>query len=163
MKNPLPLFLLAAALLVAGTSCLNVKTQSEVKVTEPIRVIVDVNLKVDKEIAKAFGEEDKAFGAKSNGQKPPKRFLEIKELLDAKKAGINNRGFLEARGELTDDEKILLAEDNAMRKKRYADIAEESGVSAETVGKRRAVKFAEMIPEGEGVWIQAADGTWKQR
>ena len=148
MKRILP----SLFLLVLAAGCIRVKTESEIK---PIHITMDVNLKVDKELDKAFGEEDR---------KPQQgAFKAVKDMLDRGVAGVTNKALLEARDGATDDDRILIAEDNMRRKTRYEQIAKESGVSVEAVQKRRAVKIAEVIPAGSGVWLQDEAGTWKQK
>ena len=144
--------LLVSATLLSAAGCFTVKTDSEIK---PIHITMDVNLKVDKELDKAFANEDM--------KKPQGDFKEIKALLDRKAAGINSRAMLEARDGATDDDKILIAESNAKKLKRFNQIAKDSGVSLEAVQKRSAKKLAEKIPAGSGVWLQAEDGTWFQK
>ena len=144
--------LLVTATLLSATGCFTVKTESEIK---PIHITMDVNLKVDKELDKAFANEDM--------KKPQGDFKEIKALLDRKVAGINSKALLEARAGATDDDKILIAESNAKKLKRFNQIAKDSGVALEAVQKRSAKNLAEKIPTGSGVWLQAEDGTWSQR
>lgn len=143
--------LLTLALLASG-ACISVKTESEVK---PIHITMDINLKVDKQIDKAFSDENMA--------KPQGPFKEIKALLDRKVAGMNNKALLEARAGATDDDKILIAESNARRNKRFAEIAASSGVSQDAVRRRSLAKFEERVPAGSGVWIQDAAGGWRQK
>ena len=128
------------------------KTESEIK---PIHITMDVNLKVDKELDKAFANEDM--------KKPQGDFKEIKALLDRKVAGINSKALLEARDGATDDDRILIAESNARKLKRFNQIAKDSGVALEAVQKRSAKKLAEKIPAGSGVWLQSEDGSWSQK
>ena len=144
-------FLVSAALLSA-TGCFTVKTESEIK---PIHITMDVNLKVDKELDKAFADE--------NMKKPQGDFKEIKAMLDRKVAGINSKALLEARDGATDDDKILIAEANARKLKRLNQIAKDSGVALEAVQRRSARKIAEKIPAGSGVWLQSEGGTWLQK
>ena len=144
--------LLVSATLLSAAGCFTVKTESEIK---PIHITMDVNLKVDKELDKAFVNEDM--------KKPQGDFKEIKALLDRKVAGINSKALLEARDGATDDDKILIAESNAKKLKRFNQIAKDSGVSLEAVQKRSAKKLAEKIPTGSGVWLQAEDGAWSQK
>ena len=144
--------LLVSAALLSAAGCFTVKTESEIK---PIHITMDVNLKVDKELDKAFADE--------NMKKPQGDFKEIKALLDRKVAGINSKALLEARDGATDDDKIEIAEANARKLKRFNEIAKSSGVALETVQKRSAKKLAEKIPAGSGIWIQAEDGTWSQK
>ena len=144
--------LLVSATLLSAAGCFTVKTESEIK---PIHITMDVNLKVDQELDKAFADENMA--------KPKGDFAEIKALLDRKAAGINSKALLEARDGATDDDKILIAEANARKLKRFNQIAKDSGVALEAVQKRSAKKLAEKIPAGSGVWLQSEDGTWSQK
>ena len=144
--------LLVSATLLSAAVCFTVKTESEIK---PIHITMDVNLKVDKELDKAFADE--------NMKKPKGNFTEVKALLDRKVAGVTNKAMLEARDGATDDDKITIAESNARKLKRFNEIAKSSGVALETVQKRSAKKFAEKIPAGSGVWLQAEDGSWNQK
>ena len=144
--------LLVSAALISASGCFTVKTESEIK---PIHITMDINLKVDKEIDRAFANEDM--------KKPQGDFAAIKALLDRKVAGITSKAMLEAREGATDDDKILIAESNARKLKRFNEIAKSSGVALEAVQKRSAKKLAEKIPAGSGVWIQSEDGTWSQR
>ena len=144
--------LLVSATLLSAAGCFTVKTESEIK---PIHITMDVNLKVDKELDKAFADE--------NMKKPKGNFTEVKALLDRKVAGVTNKAMLEARDGATDDDKITIAESNARKLKRFNEIAKSSGVALETVQKRSAKKFAEKIPAGSGVWLQAEDGSWFQK
>ena len=144
--------LLVSATLLSAAGCFTVKTESEIK---PIHITMDINLKVDKDLDKAFADE--------NMKKPKGNFTEVKALLDRKVAGVTNKAMLEAREGATDDDKILIAESNARKLKRFNEIAKSSGVALETVQKRSAKKFAEKIPAGSGVWLQAEDGSWNQK
>ena len=144
--------LLVSAALLSVAGCFTVKTESEIK---PIHITMDINLKVDKELDKAFADE--------NMKKPKGNFTEVKALLDRKVAGVTNKAMLEAREGATDDDKILIAESNARKLKRFNEIAKSSGVALETVQKRSAKKFAEKIPAGSGVWLQSEDGSWFQK
>ena len=144
--------LLVSAALLSAAGCFTVKTESEI---QPIHITMDVNLKVDKELDKAFANEDM--------KKPQGDFKEIKALLDRKVAGINSKALLEARAGATDDDKILIAEANVRKLKRFNQIAKDSGVALEAVQKRSAKKLAEKIPAGSGVWLLSEDGTWSQK
>ena len=144
--------LLVSAALLSAAGCFTVKTESEIK---PIHITMDVNLKVDKELDKAFANEDM--------KKPQGDFKEVKALLDRKVAGINSKALLEAREGATDDDRILIAEANARKLKRFNQIAKDSGVALEAVQKRSARKLAEKIPAGSGIWLQSEDGTWSQK
>ena len=144
--------LLVSATLLSAAGCFTVKTESEIK---PIHITMDVNLKVDKELDKAFADE--------NMKKPQGDFKEIKALLDRKVAGINSKALLEAREGATDDDRILIAEANAKKLKRFNQIAKDSGVALDAVQRRSAKKLAEKVSAGSGVWLQAEDGTWSQK
>ena len=141
----------AAAVCMAG-GCIQVKTESEIK---PIHITMDVNLKVDKALDKAFADEDQ--------QKPKGDFAAVKAMLDRKAAGITNKAMLEARDGATDADHLLVAESNARRLKRFSDVAKSNGVSLESVQKRHAVKMREKIPAGSGVWYQDDTGKWLQK
>ena len=144
--------LLVSAALLSAAGCFTVKTESEIK---PIHITMDVNLKVDKELDKAFADE--------NMSKPKGDFAAIKSLLDRKVAGITSKAMLEARDGATDDDRILIAESNAKKLKRFNEIAKSSGTSLDAVQKRSAKKFAEKIPAGSGIWLQSEDGSWSQK
>ena len=149
MKTMPTLAILAA---VCAAGCLNVKTESEIK---PIHITMDINLKVDKELDKAFADE--------NLQKPQGNFVAVKEMLDRQAAGISNRAMLEARSKATDADHLLITESNARRMKRFIDIAKTSGTTLEAVQRRHAAKWREKVPAGSGVWYQDDAGTWMQK
>ena len=144
--------LAASAVLLAAVGCISVKTESEIK---PIHITMDINLKVDKEIDKAFENE--------NVTQPKGDFKPIKDMLDRQAAGVSNLAMLEARAGATDEDKILIAESNARKLQRLSKIAKDSGVALETVQKRSAKKFVEKIPAGSGVWYQDEAGSWLQK
>ena len=152
MNTTLRPALLASATLLAAVGCISVKTENEIK---PIHITMDINLKVDKELDKAFADE--------NMKKPQGGFAEIKTLLDRKVAGVTNTALLEARDGATDDDKITIAEANARKTKRMNEIAKASGASLEAVQKRSAKKLQEKIPAQSGVWIQDEAGAWSQK
>ena len=150
MKTMQTCTILAAALCAAG--CFHVKTESEIK---PIHITMDINLKVDKELDKAFADE--------NQQKPQGNFAAVKAMLDRQAAGITSRAMLEARDKATDADHLLIAESNARRLKRFSDVAKQNGVSLETVQRRHAAKMRERLPAGSGVWYQDDAGKWLQK
>ena len=149
MKTPTMLAALAA---LCAAGCINLKTESEIK---PIHITMDINLKVDKELDKAFADE--------NQQKPQGNFAAVKAMLDRQAAGITRRAMLEARDKATDADHLLIAESNARRLKRFSDVARGNGVSLETVQRRHAAKMREKIPAGSGVWYQDDTGAWRQK
>ena len=138
-----------AALCIAG-GCIQVKTESEIK---PIHITMDVNLKVDKDLDKAFADE--------NQQKPKGDFKAVKEMVDRQAAGITNRAMLEERAGATDDDRILIAEENAKRMKRFRDVAKDNGTTIEAVQKRYTAKMREKI--SAGAWYQDDAGKWQQK
>ena len=139
----------AAAALCAG-GCIKLKTESQIK---PIHITMDVNLKVDRDLDKAFADE--------NAGVPKGDFKVAKGLIDRKVAGITNRAMLEARPEAGDDDRIAIAEENARRMKRFSEVAKSNGTSIETVQKRHALRMREKIPAG--TWYQSDSGSWLQK
>ena len=138
----------AAAVCMAG--CIQVKTESEIK---PIHITMDVNLKVDKDLDKAFADEDQ--------QKPKGNFKAVKEMVDRQAAGITSRAMLEAREGATDDDRLLVAEENAKRMKRFSEVAKSNGTTLETVQRRYAAKMRDKLPAG--AWFQEDSGKWVQK
>ena len=139
----------AAALCLAG-GCIQVKTESEIK---PIHITMDINLKVDKDLDKAFADE--------NAQTPRGKSKATRDLLDRKVAGVTNRAMLEARNDATDDDRIAVADENARRLKRFSEVAKANGTTIEAVQKRHVVKMREKMPAG--VWYQDDAGSWRQK
>lgn len=142
------LILSLLALTTAG--CLSIKTESEIK---PIHITMDVNLKVDKELDKAFADE--------NQQSARGDYRVIKDLLARQAAGMTNRAMLEARQGATDDDQIVIMEENAKRLKRFREIAKSSGATIDSVQKRQAAKLREKLPAG--TWLQNDAGAWSQK
>lgn len=152
MIHPTRPALLAAAALLATAGCFSVKTESEIK---PIHITMDINLKVDKELDRAFADENQAT--------PKGPFKEVKAALDRQVAGLAANGLLVARRGATDDDKIVIAEANVRRQKRIEEIAKSSGLSLEAVQKRHARRMRERLAPGSGVWYQDDAGTWRQK
>ena len=141
-----------AAVAAITCGCIQLKTESEIK---PIHITMDVNLKVDKELDRAFADE--------NQKRPRGDFAQLKAILERKAAGISNLGMIEPREGATDDDRIFIAESNARRLKRFEEVSKSSGVKLETVQRRKAQKMHDDVPAGSGVWVQADDGTWRQK
>lgn len=139
----------AVLVIVATVGCIQLKTESEIK---PIHITMDVNLKVDKELDKAFANED---------QQQKGDYAAIKAMLGRKVAGYTNQAMLEARDGATDDDRITIAEENARRLKRFREVAQKSGTSIEAVQKRRLLKLREKAEAG--TWLQSDDGKWAQK
>ncbi len=148
MKTTMTMTAAAAALCMAG--CIQVKTESEIK---PIHITMDVNLKVDKDLDKAFADESQ--------QKPRGNFKAVKAMVDRKAAGMTNRAMLEALQGATDEDRILIADENAKRIKRFSEIAKENKTTLEAVQKRYAARMRAKVPAG--TWYQDDDGKWLQK
>ena len=114
---------------------------------------MDVNLKVDKDLDKAFADEDQ--------QKPKGNYKAVKEMVDRKAAGFTNRAMLEERDGATDDDRILIADENAKRMKRFSEIAKTNGTTLEAVQKRYAAKLRTTVPSG--TWDQDVSGKGVQK
>ena len=141
--------LLLSVLALSGAGCLAIKTEHEVK---PIQITMDVNLKVDKELDKDIEKEKK---------EPPKHMEELKAMNARGAVGMDNRGYLVARGDLSDDERDIVEDMNAKRRVRMGEIAEQTGAKRVDVEKMRAEKMLEHLPAG--AWYQDAAGAWKQK
>lgn len=74
--------------------------------------------------------------------------------------GEDNRGFLAFVGDAKKDEAVVAAE-NKDRQKVYAAIAKQQGVSAASVGQRRALQIASKAKPGE--WLQDESGKWYRK
>ena len=68
---------------------------------------------------------------------------------------------LEERQGATDEDRILIAEENAKRMKRFSEIAKTNGTSLESVQKRYAAKMRTKVPSG--TWYQDDAGKWLQK
>ena len=148
MKVQLALAAAAAACIAGG--CIQVKTESEIK---PIHITMDVNLKVDKDLDKAFADE--------NNEKPKGNFKAVKAMVDRQAAGITNRAMLEERNGATDDDRLLIAEENARRMKRFGEVAKSNGTTIEVAQKRYAAKLREKL--SAGARFQDDSGKWSQK
>ncbi len=74
--------------------------------------------------------------------------------------GENNQGYLEFRSGQKPNADVIAAE-NQDRKTVYAAIATRQNVSVEMVGQTRAAQIA--AKEVKGVWVQEANGSWRQK
>lgn len=142
----------AIASAIAYAGCIHVTTENEIK---PIHITMDVNLKVDKDLDKAFSDEQSV--------KPQGDFKAVRDMMDRKVAGIDRKAMLVAREGATDDDRLLIAEANARRLKRFSEIAKANSVSMEKVQTRHAAKMLEKIPAGSGVWYENESGEWVRR
>lgn len=141
-----------AASAAAFAGCIHVTTESEVK---PIHITMDVNLKVDKELDRAFADETSAS--------PKGDFRLVRDLVDRKAAGIDAKAMLVAMDGASDDDRLAIAEANARRLKRFSEIAKSNGVALEKVQTRHAAQMLARIPEGSGVWYEKEDGGWARK
>ena len=148
-----PLLLFVLALSGAGAGCLAIKTEHEVK---PIQITMDVNLKVDKELDKDIEKE-----IEQEKKAPPKHMAELKAMSDRGAVGMDNRGYLAVRGDLSDEERDIVEDMNAKRRVRMGEIAEQTGAKRADVEKMRAEKMLEHLPAG--AWYQDASGNWKRK
>jgi uncharacterized protein YdbL (DUF1318 family) len=89
------------------------------------------------------------------------RLSAIDALKDRQAVGENNRGFLEARGQLAGPEQQTVSEENSDRQAVYAALAAKTGTSADTVGRQRAQQIS--LRSKRGVWIQDPSGEWRQK
>ncbi len=89
------------------------------------------------------------------------RLPAIQEMWKEGLVGENNQGYLAPRGSLSDQQKKIVAEENADRKEVYQLIASRSDESAEQVGKQRAAQIAKQA--AEGLWLQDSEGNWYKK
>lgn len=152
MKHTAFATILAAALAAPlFPGCLSVKTEHEVK---PIHITMDVNLKVDREIEKALDGETR---------KPPRNAEKIRAWAEAGLVGVDNRGYVAPRGKLTPEQEDIVADANAARRAKMAEIADSTGAARADVEKRRAAKIRERLPAGKGIWYQEDSGEWVRK
>lgn len=84
----------------------------------------------------------------------------LDDLKARKVIGEDNRGYVAYPGSAKEKEGVVAAE-NQDRKAVYAAIAAETKSPAEVVGKRRALKIAEVAKPG--TMIQEPDGSWNEK
>ncbi len=104
-----------------------------------------------------------AAGVNAEGIKArvAKRLPIINKLKAEGAIGENNKGYLVARQEISEDNKTIVSEENIDRKKIYAMLAKKTGQSIDIVGARRALAIAAKTKKG--YWLQKEDGTWYQK
>ena len=88
------------------------------------------------------------------------RLPAIKALKAQGVVGENNLGYLQYLGAATPQKDVVDAE-NADRKKVYEAIAARQGVSAVTVGQRRAIQIVDLA--GSGEYLQNTAGKWYRK
>ena len=84
----------------------------------------------------------------------------IEKLKDAGVVGENNLGYLQVRDNSADTKNAVDTENND-RRQVYAAIGAKNGTNAELVGKRRAIKIAEIARKNQ--WLQNERGEWYQK
>lgn len=89
------------------------------------------------------------------------RAPEILKLKSQGLVGENNRGFLELRGAGGGQAAGLVEAENKDRRMVYKAIADKTGGSVAQVGRRAAVKRAEVA--GDGEWLQKPNGEWYRK
>lgn len=141
--------LLLAAFAALGAGCLAIKTEHEVK---PIKISMDVNLKVDKELDSAIESEK---------HQKPAYFDEIRRMQEEGKIGFDRNGSLVPRTELSPAEADILEEAGAAWTTRLAEIAKKNGTSIAEVRRGFAAKILERMPAG--TWHQDETGAWTQK
>jgi hypothetical protein len=94
-------------------------------------------------------------------QRMAQRLPAIDALRDRGAAGENNRGFLEARGTLSAAENKTVADENSDRSAVYTALAQQTGSTADLVGRARAKQIAQ--GSKGGVWLQRESGEWYKK
>ena len=75
--------------------------------------------------------------------------------------GENNQGYVEARDTVSPEQRKLIAEENADRKKLYNIVARRTGVELQEVEMNRAAQLRHRSPSG--IWLQDEEGNWFQK
>jgi hypothetical protein len=94
-------------------------------------------------------------------QRMAQRLASIDALKDRGAVGENNRGYLEARGALSGGDDKVMAAENADRSSVYEALAQQTGSSADQVGRARAKHIAQN--SRPGVWLQDESGRWYRK
>ncbi|MDP0500999.1 MAG: YdbL family protein [Verrucomicrobiota bacterium JB022] len=106
-----------------------------------------------------------ALGTTAFAQDAAARVRDRLPQVDALKAqgavGETNRGYLEARSSLNEQQTQLVEAENADRRELYSLVARRTGQSVAEVGQQRAIRIAEI--SRPGVWLQDADGDWYRK
>ena len=90
-----------------------------------------------------------------------KRLPAIIALKEKGLVGENNKGYLEARGDLSGNDAKVVAAENADRKYIYTMLAKKLSQPVGVIGARRAAQIAQKSKSG--LWIQQPDGTWVKK
>lgn len=89
------------------------------------------------------------------------RLSAVDALKDRQAVGENNRGLLEARGQLSAADQQVVSAENADRTSVYQALASKTGSTADAVGRQRAGQIA--ARSKRGVWLQDPSGQWHQK
>ncbi|MDP1580443.1 MAG: YdbL family protein [Candidatus Didemnitutus sp.] len=88
------------------------------------------------------------------------RLPQIDDLKAKGALGENNRGYLEVR-QATGDAASVTSDENRDREAVYGMIAQQTGASADSVGRARAKQIA--AQSISGVWVQRENGEWYRK
>lgn len=89
------------------------------------------------------------------------RLPAVNALKDRHVVGETNRGYMEARGGVLNEEQQVISEENTDRRKVYAAIAAQTGASIDDVGRQRAEQIYSIARRGH--WVQERSGDWRQK
>lgn len=104
----------------------------------------------------AFAESAAAIRGRMEQRLPQIDALKAQEFL-----GENNHGFLEERKSGGANAGAVVADENRDREAVYALLAQQTGATADSVGKARAKQIA--ANSRGGVWVQDESGAWKKK
>jgi uncharacterized protein YdbL (DUF1318 family) len=93
-------------------------------------------------------------------QRMEQRLSQLDDLKAKGAIGENNRGLVEVR-EAAGNAASLVADENRDREAVYALIAQQTGATADSVGRARAKQIAASAKPG--VWVQDESGAWKKK
>lgn len=88
------------------------------------------------------------------------RLPQIDDLKSKGAIGENNRGYVEVR-QSSGNASSVAADENRDRETIYGLIAQQTGASADSVGRARAKQIA--ASARSGVWVQEENGSWKRK
>lgn len=89
------------------------------------------------------------------------RLTVIDHLKTEEAVGENNRGYLDLRPVAKGDAHTVVADENRDREAVYALIANQTGATADSVGRARAKQIA--AGSRSGVWVQDENGSWRKK
>jgi uncharacterized protein len=106
--------------------------------------------------APAFAESAAAIRGRMEQRLPQIDTLKAQEVL-----GENNRGFLEERKSGVAGAGAVVSDENRDREAVYALLAQQTGATADSVGRTRAKQIS--ANSRSGVWVQDESGQWKKK